>query len=608
MHSKVNELSALPTPQKSLQRLLGAARSNQLAFGAGLLILLLAAFSWSATGIISGKVVDRLLEISQTSNHAYAADGTLQMLIALAIGAVLVMWMGNTSGRMLLNQSLLQGLTKIHNDAVKALLRTDMHYFYKNSSGKIISRFSGDYLNATNAFERLFASFVYNVFGVITSIILVLFSKPILVLLIFIFWLFIFATSRYFGKKTHALQTQANLANAAVLNHVSESVNGRAVIVAAGLRPKFELQLEELQSTASKLISQVLQMTSRRTLVQSLLSLVLMGIALSISLRQVQSGSLTIGEVGANLTLLGISLRNFIQVMELLNTLELGFTGVERVGEIADLEPEERRTLISTSVREPTPSQESPLAIELCNLKIRYGENSPWVLKGLNARISVGEKIGIVGKTGCGKSTFFQALLRMIPVSPNEILIHGTDITTYSVSQLRSFFGVVPQEPLLFSGTLLENLFPGQAQPDEEVAIAALKQVHLDEWRKSLSEGLHTHISESGSNLSFGQRQLLCLARALVKKPQIMLFDEATSSVDPSTEHLLDDAMHTALQGTTSLIIAHRLATVERCHRIFVMEEGRIIEAGSLRELMANPRSHFLKLKSAALRNREVIQ
>ncbi len=226
--------------------------------------------------------------------------------------------------------------------------------------------------------------------------------------------------------------------------------------------------------------------------------------------------------------------------------------------------------------------------IQFSNVQFEYPTRLEMpVLKGVSLTIKEGQKAALVGHSGAGKSTIAQLLMRFYPITKGEITIAGKNIADLDISQLRANIGIVPQEVILFGGTIEENIKYGK--PDathEEVAEAAKKAYALD-FIQSFPEGFHTLVGERGVKLSGGQRQRIAIARAVLKNPSILILDEATSSLDAESEHLVQQALSELMKGRTTLIIAHRLATIQSADVIYVLEDGQVKESGSHSELIA---------------------
>jgi subfamily B ATP-binding cassette protein MsbA len=209
-----------------------------------------------------------------------------------------------------------------------------------------------------------------------------------------------------------------------------------------------------------------------------------------------------------------------------------------------------------------------------------------WVLRGVDLRIAPGETVALVGPSGAGKTTLAALIPRFWDVQEGGILVDGIDLRELHMADLRSAVGLVPQETLLFSGSVRENIAYGRPDATEEEVFAAARAAHAHEFVQRLSEGYDTRVGERGIKLSGGQRQRIAIARAILKDPQVLILDEATSSLDNESEALIEDALNHLLQGRTTLIIAHRLSTVRRADRLLVLDRGEIVEQGTHAELL----------------------
>ena len=209
------------------------------------------------------------------------------------------------------------------------------------------------------------------------------------------------------------------------------------------------------------------------------------------------------------------------------------------------------------------------------------------VLNGIDFTVEPGQKIALVGPSGAGKSTIVQLLLKFYPVSEGEILVDGKSIYDLDTTAYRKNIAIVPQEVLLFGGTIRENILYGKPDASEEEVLAAAEKANALEFIESFPEGMETMVGERGIKLSGGQRQRIAIARAILKNPSILLLDEATSSLDAESEKVVQDALDKLMEGRTSIIIAHRLATVRNVDCIHVIEKGSIVESGTHEELSA---------------------
>ncbi|EAE8931939.1 ABC transporter ATP-binding protein [Listeria monocytogenes] len=269
-----------------------------------------------------------------------------------------------------------------------------------------------------------------------------------------------------------------------------------------------------------------------------------------------------------------------INIGNFYNSLITSTTYLERIFETMDVEPDIKDV--------PNAKKMPPIVgnVDFKDVYFRYEEGVD-ILKGINFHVDAGESIALVGPTGAGKTTIINLLSRFYNINSGEILVDGENVEEVTLRSLRSQMGVMLQDTFIFSGTIIENIRYGKLDATEEEIIAAAKVVRAHDFISGLKDGYYTEVKERGSTLSAGQRQLISFARALLADPKILILDEATSSIDTQTEILLQEGLERLLEGRTSFIIAHRLSTIKNSSRIFYIDNGRIQEAGSHEELMA---------------------
>ncbi|EAC7885179.1 ABC transporter ATP-binding protein [Listeria monocytogenes] len=269
-----------------------------------------------------------------------------------------------------------------------------------------------------------------------------------------------------------------------------------------------------------------------------------------------------------------------INIGNFYNSLITATTYLERIFETMDVEPDIKDV--------PNAKKMPPIVgnVDFKDVYFRYEEGVN-ILKGINFHVDAGESIALVGPTGAGKTTIINLLSRFYNINSGEILVDGENVEEVTLRSLRSQMGVMLQDTFIFSGTIIENIRYGKLDATEEEIIAASKVVRAHDFISGLKDGYYTEVKERGSTLSAGQRQLISFARALLADPKILILDEATSSIDTQTEILLQEGLERLLEGRTSFIIAHRLSTIKNSSRIFYIDNGRIQEAGSHEELMA---------------------
>jgi ATP-binding cassette subfamily B protein len=277
--------------------------------------------------------------------------------------------------------------------------------------------------------------------------------------------------------------------------------------------------------------------------------------------------------------------------------LQGGLSAAERIFALIDAEPTVQQT-----DRRPVEQLSGEIRFE--HVGFNYTDQEQ-VLRDFSLHIAPGESVALVGHTGAGKSSVARLIARFYEFQDGELLIDGRDIRRLDLDQYRRHIGLVPQEPFLFSGTVADNVRYGRPGATDEQVRRAATQISHGDWLADLPDGLDTDVGERGANLSMGQRQLVALARVLLKEPAIFILDEATASVDPFTEAQIQEGLETIMRDSTAIVIAHRLSTVKHADRIIVMDHGRIIEEGTHDALLARG-GHYAELYNTYFRHQSL--
>jgi len=298
--------------------------------------------------------------------------------------------------------------------------------------------------------------------------------------------------------------------------------------------------------------------------------------------RLVISGDLTVGQLVAFNVLAASVMRPIIKVLDLWNEVQQAGVGLERLNDVFDAKPEED---VSEAARIQLPAVSGRL--KFSNVTFRYPTRPERnALQNINLEIEPGQTVAIVGRSGAGKTTFANLLLRLHEPNEGCITIDGYDLKQVALSSLRTQIGVVPQDVFLFSGTIRENIALGNADAPLKEVVGAAMLAGAHDFIRELPAGYETKIGERGQSLSGGQRQRIAIARALYRKPRILIFDEATSALDAESERAIQQNLEEILKGRTTLVIAHRLSTVRNADLIVVLDRGTIVEKGTHDSLM----------------------
>jgi ATP-binding cassette subfamily B multidrug efflux pump len=390
----------------------------------------------------------------------------------------------------------------------------------------------------------------------------------------------------FFRNKVRDANRRIRTAIARINGFLQEHVSGMAVVQLFNRERKSQKQFAELNRVHMVAYKDAIDAFAFFYPAVEFLSMLGVALLYWIGGVRVINGTLEIGVLVAFMIYAQRFFRPIQDLSEKFNILQSAMAASERIFKLLDepvtiMSPEQVRAL-------PAPRGE----IEFCNVWFAYhGGATPkeedWVLRDVSFRVEPGQTLAIVGHTGAGKTTIIQLLLRFYDIQRGQILLDGLDIREMQLQDLRRLFGIVLQDPFLFTGTLESNVKLGTETIDRATAGRALREVGLDPFVESLPQGIETPVTERGATLSVGQRQLVSFARALAHNPKFLILDEATSSVDTKTELLIREALDRLLEGRTSVVIAHRLSTIQHAQRILVFHKGRLREQGSHQELLA---------------------
>ncbi|XP_078481138.1 multidrug resistance-associated protein 1-like [Ciona intestinalis] len=538
--------------------------------------------------------------LSDWSNDPQNPDGT-QNGTALRLGVYGAL--GMTQALMVLASafSLSYGSviasTILHSKMLVRIFRAPMSFFDTTPLGRIVNRFSKDIYLIDEVIPRSFTGLFMTGFQCLSTFVVIVYSTPIFAAVVVPLLILYYFVQRFYIRTSRQLKRLESISRSPIYSHFSETIAGVSTIRAYGLQKGFtrenELKLDTNQMAYYPNITSNRWLALRLEIVGNLIVL----FAAVFAVVEKNNGSVNAGVVG-------LSISYALQVTMMLNwlvrqasELETNIVAVERVEEYSAVDQEAPLTIESTRPPSNWPTRGE---IKFEHYSTRYREGLDLVVKDISVNILGGEKVGIVGRTGAGKSSLTLALFRIIESAGGQITIDGKQISTLGLEDLRSKLSIIPQDPVLFSGSLRMNLDPFDQYEDNELW-DALEHSHLKDYVVGLPNKLENEVSEGGENLSVGQRQLVCLARALLRKSKILVLDEATAAVDLETDDLIQATIRVQFSDCTTFTIAHRLNTIMDSTRVLVLDNGRVAEFDTPENLLEAKGIFYSMAKDAGL-------
>ncbi|WP_270660071.1 peptidase domain-containing ABC transporter [Paraclostridium bifermentans] len=466
------------------------------------------------------------------------------------------------------------------------VINLPMNFFGTREVGEIISRFS-DAANIRQAISGVALTMMIDVFmvliggGILYSQSPSLFGLTIIPLVLYGIIVYSFKSS------IEKVNRETMEKNSKLTSYLIESLNGIETIKAFNSEREVNLETEKRFIKFIKAIFKNerinnLQVTFKR-LVESIFAITVLWIGST----QVLNGSISFGELLTFNALLAYFLDPIENIINLQPTVQTALVAAERLSEILDLELEK-----SEQEDKKIKPQSLKGNIEFKNVDFRYGTRN-LILKNINMTIKKGERIALVGESGSGKTTLAKLLLNFYQCENGEILVNNYNLLDINVEALRDKIAYISQETFLFNGTILENLMLGNPYLTYEEVIEACEKAQIHDFINSLPLRYNTLVEENGSNFSGGQKQRLSIARAILRNPEILIMDEATSNLDSITEKAIERTIHDFSEGMTTIIIAHRLSTIMRCDNIYILEKGEIKERGNHKDLLDNKGRYY---------------
>lgn len=555
----------------------------------GLIIVVLAAITSVIFSIVSPKVMAKITnelfrpiqELMMGVKNPSPIDFTvigkiIFILIALYVLSALFSY---------IQQYIMAGISQkivydLRKEIDEKLARLPLKFFDSHTNGELLSRFTNDVDNISATLQQSITQVITSVTTIIGVLIMMLSISPLLTLISLIVLPLSGILIMQVVKRSQKFFIGQQSTLGQLNGHIEEMYTGHNVVKAFGHEKKAIAEFDEVNEQlyevgwkAQFLSGLIMPMISFIGNLGYVLVSVVGGIL-------VTKGRISIGDIQAFIQYSRQFTQPMAQVAQISNIIQSTVASAERVFELLDEEE------LVKEASQPETIENPRGAVEFEHVKFGYREDKI-LIQDMNIKAEPGQMVAIVGPTGAGKTTLVNLLLRFYEVNSGRILVDGVDIKDMKRSDLRSLFGMVLQDTWLFNGTIRDNIAYGKENATEEEIIAAAKAAHADHFIRVLPDGYDTILNEEVSNISQGQKQLLTIARALLSNPEIMILDEATSSVDTRTELQIQNAMKTLMENRTSFVIAHRLSTIREADIILVMKDGDVIEQGNHDTLMA---------------------
>lgn len=571
--------------KKNLGKLAGIFRfmlPYKIPFIFGILFLFFSSLTLLTFPFVAGKLIDT------ASGQTWLTDD-INLIALMLLGILLIQSVFSFFRVWLFAKVSERSMRDIRIALYSKLVQLPMTFFDKRRTGELISRITSDVSLLQDTFSTTLAELFRQVVTLLAGVIFLMVTTPKLTLFMLATFPILIIFAMVFGKFIRKLskQTQDELAAANVI--VEETLHSIMTVKSFAGE---EYESNRYSKGLNKVVKVALKAAGFRGAFISFIIFALFGGIVAVmwyGASLVAQGVMSVGDLVSFVlytTFIGGSIAG---LGDIYSQIQKAIGSSERVLEIMDEAPE-----VSTADYQQVPADGH---IQFDQVRFNYPTRPEIeVLKSVSFTIRPGEKVALAGHSGAGKSTIIQLLLKFYPVSSGSIEVDGKELQYWNLKQLRSNIGIVPQEVLLFGGSIKENIAYAKPDATEDEIIEAAKKANAWQFISKFPEALETKVGERGIKLSGGQRQRVAIARAILKDPAILILDEATSSLDAESEALVQEALDELMKNRTTIIIAHRLATIRKVDRIYVLNEGRIVEEGSHEDLARQHEGYYANL------------
>lgn len=558
--------------RKIVGRMLAFLKPYKLQMGIALISMLAASALTLLVPYLLKIAVDTYIAAGDLNGlgriSLYTAGAFAGLYVTTAVHQYLLSWVGQ------------HALANMRNELFHHLQKLSIGYHDTHIVGVTVSRVMNDVATINDLISQGLITLLGDIFILIGIIVTMLLMNVRLALLTFtVLPLMILATA-WFSRRARGAYRETRSSVAKVVGDLAEDISGVRVIQAFGQEDTSQVRFDQFNQANREANINAMTLSFIFLPAVEFLGVLATCIVLWFGGRFVGGGTVTVGVLIAFLSYVTRFFSPIQELSRMYTSMQSAMAGGEQVFKLMDTQPDVEDAPGALNM----PPIRGEIRFE--DVSFRYRPELPEVLHGINLLIQPGQTVALVGPTGAGKTSISNLIARFYEVTSGRVLIDGIDIRTVTQQSLRRQLGLVPQNSFLFSGTIAENIRFGKPDATDEEVEQAAREANAHEFIISKPDGYNTHVLEGAVNLSVGQRQLVCIARALLTDPRILILDEATSNVDSLTESLIQEALGRLLHGRTAVVIAHRLSTIRNADLICVIEEGRITEQGRHDELI----------------------
>jgi subfamily B ATP-binding cassette protein MsbA len=556
----------------------------------GVAAILLSCFS-VVRPYLSKVIVDEGIIPKDSYNLMYYGVAMVIALIFEVVFQFLFIYYANWLGQ--------EVIRDLRDDLFKHIIAFKKQYYDTSAVGRLVTRAVNDIETIASIFSSGLFMIVSDLLKMLVVLAVMFFQSWVLALIVVAIMPFIIYATRVFQKKMKSAFEDVRNQVSNLNSYVQERLTGMKILQIFN-RERIEYKrFKDINNNHRKAWVRTVWYNSIFFPIAEIATSVTIGIIVWVGgLRVMEGNSMSLGEIIMFIQLIQMLFRPLRQIADKFNTLQMGMVAANRIFKIIDTDSQ----ILDSGKIEAKNLQGD---IEFRDVHFSYVEDEE-VLKGLSFKVKAGETIAIVGATGAGKSTVINLLSRFYEIDSGKILVDGKDIKDYSLRSLRSEIAVVLQDVFLFADSVISNITLDKSHIDDDDAVEAAQEIGVHDFIQQLPNAYHYNVKERGAMLSSGQRQLIAFLRAYVSNPSILVLDEATSSVDSYSEQLIQEATDRITKGRTSVVIAHRLATIKNADKILVMDKGRIVEAGSHQELLQIQDGYYKNLYEVQFMEEEV--